>query len=144
MNFIIVSAVGTNFKQQRLKAWQPILTASTALPLFFIIGIVFIPIGAVLLVASDKVSTRCCVKIDIAGENFICDKQKDVSLHKWQSVACKCSLELKLEKICRRSMKLELIIVDLSFPVFKTNVRDVVSSVYICLLCLYNFIEPQL
>ena len=46
----------TNFKQQRLKAWQPILTASTALPLFFIIGVVFIPIGAVLLVASDKVS----------------------------------------------------------------------------------------
>ncbi|KAJ7392111.1 hypothetical protein OS493_013478 [Desmophyllum pertusum] len=48
----------TNFKQQRLKAWQPILTASTALPLFFIIGIVFIPIGAVLLVASDKVQEK--------------------------------------------------------------------------------------
>ncbi|XP_073234629.1 cell cycle control protein 50A-like isoform X1 [Porites lutea] len=45
----------TNFKQQRLKAWQPILTASTALPLFFVIGVVFIPIGAVLLVTSDKV-----------------------------------------------------------------------------------------
>ncbi|XP_078368787.1 cell cycle control protein 50A-like isoform X2 [Oculina patagonica] len=48
----------TNFKQQRLKAWQPILTASTALPLFFIIGLVFIPIGAVLLVASDKVQEK--------------------------------------------------------------------------------------
>lgn len=47
----------TNFKQQRLKAWQPILTARTALPLFFIIGVVFIPIGSVLLVASDNVST---------------------------------------------------------------------------------------
>ncbi|KAK2566171.1 Cell cycle control protein 50A [Acropora cervicornis] len=44
----------SNFKQQRLRAWQPILTASTALPLFFVIGVVFIPIGAVLLVASDK------------------------------------------------------------------------------------------
>lgn len=49
-------SLDTNFKQQRLKAWQPILTASTALPLFFTIGVVFIPIGAVLLVASDKVS----------------------------------------------------------------------------------------
>ena len=47
----------TNFKQQRLKAWQPILTARTALPLFFIIGVVFIPIGSVLLAASDNVST---------------------------------------------------------------------------------------
>lgn len=58
--FIIISyqfiSLDTNFKQQRLKAWQPILTASTALPLFFTIGVVFIPIGAVLLVASDKVS----------------------------------------------------------------------------------------
>jgi len=46
----------TNFKQQRLKAWQPILTARTALPLFFCIGVVFIPIGSVLLAASDNVS----------------------------------------------------------------------------------------
>lgn len=48
----------SNFKQQRLRAWQPILTASTALPLFFVIGVVFIPIGAVLLVASDKVQEQ--------------------------------------------------------------------------------------
>lgn len=50
--------IDTAFKQQRLKAWQPILTASTALPVFFIVGIVFVPIGAVLLVASDGVSTK--------------------------------------------------------------------------------------
>ena len=95
MNFIIVSAVDTNFKQQRLKAWQPILTASTALPLFFIIGIVFIPIGAVLLVASDKVSMRSYVKINLAGENFICDKQKDVSLN-YALASCSVEIENKL------------------------------------------------
>lgn len=57
MIFTVVFISDTNFKQQRLKAWQPILTARTALPLFFMIGVVFIPIGAVLLVASDNVST---------------------------------------------------------------------------------------
>lgn len=43
------------FKQQRLPAWQPILTAGTVLPTFFVIGITFIPIGVGLLYYSDKV-----------------------------------------------------------------------------------------
>ncbi|XP_076341072.1 cell cycle control protein 50A isoform X1 [Tachypleus tridentatus] len=43
------------FKQQKLQAWQPILTAGTVLPSFFIIGLAFIPIGIGLLVSSDKV-----------------------------------------------------------------------------------------
>ncbi|XP_057664557.1 cell cycle control protein 50A isoform X1 [Diorhabda carinulata] len=43
------------FKQQRLPAWQPILTAGTVLPSFFIIGIAFIPVGIGLLYFSDEV-----------------------------------------------------------------------------------------
>ncbi|KAG4065400.1 hypothetical protein HA402_002798 [Bradysia odoriphaga] len=43
------------FKQQRLPAWQPMLTAGTVLPTFFIIGIAFIPIGAALLYFSNEV-----------------------------------------------------------------------------------------
>ncbi|XP_044737780.1 cell cycle control protein 50A [Chrysoperla carnea] len=43
------------FKQQRLPAWQPILTAGTVLPTFFVIGIAFIPIGVGLLYFSDEV-----------------------------------------------------------------------------------------
>jgi hypothetical protein len=39
----------TAFKQQRLKAWQPILTPKTVLPTLFIIGIIFAPIGALLI-----------------------------------------------------------------------------------------------
>jgi len=46
----------TAFKQQRLKAWQPILTPKTVLPTFFLIGIIFAPIGGVLIWASNKVS----------------------------------------------------------------------------------------
>ncbi|KAG9238454.1 ligand-effect modulator 3 family [Amylocarpus encephaloides] len=45
----------TAFRQQRLKAWQPILTPKTVLPLFFAIGIVFAPIGGGLLFASNVV-----------------------------------------------------------------------------------------
>ncbi|TVY29263.1 Meiotically up-regulated protein [Lachnellula hyalina] len=45
----------TAFRQQRLKAWQPILTPKTVLPLFFAIGIIFAPIGGGLLYASAVV-----------------------------------------------------------------------------------------
>ncbi|TDG41988.1 hypothetical protein AWZ03_011585 [Drosophila navojoa] len=53
------------FKQQRLPAWQPVLTARTVLPTFFIIGILFVPIGVVLLHFSNSANeliidyTRC-------------------------------------------------------------------------------------
>ncbi|KAF9909521.1 hypothetical protein EC991_008503 [Linnemannia zychae] len=46
----------TAFKQQRLKAWQPILTPKTVLPTFILVGILFAPIGGLLLWASDTVS----------------------------------------------------------------------------------------
>ncbi|KAI8925273.1 CDC50/LEM3 family [Entophlyctis helioformis] len=45
----------TAFKQQRLKAWQPLLTPKTVLPTFFLIGIVFVPLGIGLYLASDRV-----------------------------------------------------------------------------------------
>ncbi|CAG8546445.1 7238_t:CDS:2 [Paraglomus occultum] len=46
----------TAFKQQRLKAWQPILTPKTVLPTLFIVGIIFAPLGGLLLYASNTVS----------------------------------------------------------------------------------------
>ncbi|OWF50738.1 cell cycle control protein 50A-like isoform X3 [Mizuhopecten yessoensis] len=45
----------TKFKQQKLPAWQPILTAGTVLPAFFAIGIAFIPLGIALLITSNSV-----------------------------------------------------------------------------------------
>ncbi|KAJ3070989.1 hypothetical protein HDU98_005951 [Podochytrium sp. JEL0797] len=45
----------TAFKQQRLKAWQPILTPKTVLPAFFLLGVVFVPIGVGLYIASNNV-----------------------------------------------------------------------------------------
>ncbi|GMT23613.1 hypothetical protein PFISCL1PPCAC_14910, partial [Pristionchus fissidentatus] len=45
----------TPLRQQKLAAWQPILTASTVLPTVFCVGIVFIPIGIALVLASQGV-----------------------------------------------------------------------------------------
>jgi len=45
----------TAFKQQQLKAWQPILTPVPVIISFLVIGIAFIPIGSVLLAASNSV-----------------------------------------------------------------------------------------
>lgn len=47
----------TAFKQQRLKAWQPILTPKAVLPTLFLIGIIFAPIGAVIVWGSGRVTT---------------------------------------------------------------------------------------
>jgi hypothetical protein len=46
----------TAFKQQRLKAWQPILTPKTVLPTLFIIGIIFAFIGGLLIWGSSLVT----------------------------------------------------------------------------------------
>lgn len=45
----------TPFKQQRLKAWQPILTPSWVIGTFALLGVLFIPIGYVLLEQSNGV-----------------------------------------------------------------------------------------
>lgn len=64
----------TAFKQQRLKAWQPILTPKTVLPTFFLIGLIFAPIGAVLYYYASQVSeftldyTQCYQQTDTIAE----------------------------------------------------------------------------
>jgi hypothetical protein len=45
----------TAFRQQRLKAWQPILTTKTVIIIYFVFGIVFMPIGGLLLWANSLV-----------------------------------------------------------------------------------------
>ncbi|KAI6221930.1 Protein CBR-CHAT-1 [Aphelenchoides fujianensis] len=45
----------SRLRQQKLSAWQPILTAYTAIPAIFVTGLVFIPVGVVLLIAAESV-----------------------------------------------------------------------------------------
>lgn len=49
----------TPFKQQKLKAWQPILTPNWVIGTFAIVGLIFIPIGVVLNTESDNVRVCC-------------------------------------------------------------------------------------
>ncbi|KAG0224087.1 hypothetical protein BGW41_005247 [Actinomortierella wolfii] len=66
----------TAFKQQRLKAWQPILTPRTVLPTLIIIGLIFAPLGGLLLkdpcdrvkVAEIDIDYTACNK---AGATFV-------------------------------------------------------------------------
>ena len=46
------------FKQQKLKAWQPILTPNWVVGTFLCIAVVFIPVGIVLLGASADVRIK--------------------------------------------------------------------------------------
>ncbi|TMS38465.1 hypothetical protein L596_005185 [Steinernema carpocapsae] len=46
----------SRLRQQKLPAWQPILNATTVIPLIFGVGIVFLPLGVVLFMASNGVT----------------------------------------------------------------------------------------
>ena len=95
----------SKFKQQALPAWQPILTAGTVLPTFFVIGVAFIPIGVGLMYFSDTVKevsieyTDCNVDRDA---NKMC---KDVITNLDEGYTnglrnqCNCTLLIKEEDI---------------------------------------------
>lgn len=88
------------FKQQRLPAWQPILTAGTVLPTFFVIGIAFIPVGVGLLYFSDEVQervidyTNCISNNEARDHNLRCT---DVIAAN-SSTECYCLLTFVLPK----------------------------------------------
>ena len=44
----------SRFKQQQLRAWQPILTPAWVIGTFFVIGAIFVPLGLVLMNVSDE------------------------------------------------------------------------------------------
>lgn len=45
------------FRQQRLKAWQPIMTPFKVVAIFVAIGVAFIPTGVTILHTSNNVRT---------------------------------------------------------------------------------------
>ncbi|XP_067900757.1 cell cycle control protein 50A-like isoform X2 [Heterodontus francisci] len=84
----------TAFKQQRLPAWQPILTAGTVLPAFFIIGLIFIPIGIGLFVTSNNIKE---FEIDYTGTepHSPCN---NCSLNALWNTTCTCDVHFQLEQ----------------------------------------------
>lgn len=92
-----------SFKQQNLPAWQPILTAGTVLPTFFLIGVTFVPIGFGLLMSSLSVQEFTLDYTD-------CRSIKDISKTCESIVAlnasrsCECLLEFELPEDFRREV----------------------------------------
>ncbi|CAL4157023.1 unnamed protein product, partial [Meganyctiphanes norvegica] len=93
------------FKQQRLPAWQPILTADTVLPAFFLIGLLFIPLGVALLYFSENVQEfqldyTDCPQVDgplnaslaTSGPRKCSDVIQDPGMP-----PCKCRIPFRLE-----------------------------------------------
>ncbi|KAJ9601194.1 hypothetical protein L9F63_000662 [Diploptera punctata] len=79
------------FKQQRLPAWQPILTAGTVLPTFFVIGIAFVPVGIGLLFFSDKVDEVMIDYTDCTNDGVKCS---DIIAN--TTGGCSCILDFEI------------------------------------------------
>ena len=84
------------FKQQRLPAWQPILTAGTVLPTFFVIGIAFIPVGIGLLYFSDTVNERTIDYTECKSTAPPFSKCADI-LNNQPEYPCNCSVSFELK-----------------------------------------------
>ncbi|XP_041456432.1 cell cycle control protein 50A-like isoform X2 [Lytechinus variegatus] len=90
----------TAFKQQRLPAWQPILTAGTVLPMFFLVGIVFVPLGVGFLVTSNNVQevildyTRACTYLNETNGTNTC-----IDFYTYpenENSSCTCTMKFEL------------------------------------------------
>lgn len=75
---------GDKFRQQKLDAWQPIMTPWKVIILFTAIGISFIPTGVTLWSASNKVTVRTRhfrqsdelnLNVDFLLLNYLCDNR---------------------------------------------------------------------
>lgn len=96
VDFLLICNVADSaFKQQRLTAWQPILTAGTVLPTFFVIGILFIPVGIGLWFFSENVK-----EITIAYTHCISTKENRTCadiLKENSSAVCHCEVPFTLD-----------------------------------------------
>lgn len=88
-----------------MPAWQPVLTAGTVLPTFFIIGIAFIPVGIALLYFSDEVRehiidyTNClpsdpAQRIGADNTNRTCAQ----IIADDEMAQCQCNIDFTLER----------------------------------------------
>jgi len=92
----------SDFSQQKLPAWQPILTAGTVLPAFFVIGIAFVAVGVGLLHFSNKVLeydveyTKCMSTVQT---EMMCKDVVNASLltNTTAKVPCKCVVTIDIE-----------------------------------------------
>lgn len=95
----LVNKSKPSFKQQNLPAWQPILTAGTVLPTFFLIGVAFVPIGIGLLMSSTTVQEKI-----IDYTDCISSSQPGRTCASILPQHCICQLNFELEQDFRREI----------------------------------------
>ncbi|XP_037342431.2 cell cycle control protein 50B isoform X1 [Pungitius pungitius] len=85
----------TAFTQQRLPAWQPMLSAGIVIPGFVLIGLAFIGIGVALFVTSKSIQE---LEIDYTGfeKDSACYKCSDQ-----KPVTCLCQLNFTVESLLK-------------------------------------------
>ncbi|CAL8094992.1 unnamed protein product [Calicophoron daubneyi] len=91
----------TRFRQQRIKAWRPILTARGVFPIFLGIGALFLPLGVVFLVVSSKVSETVieythCERIDGSARTF-CSEEVRTPAFYLNYESCPCQINFTLD-----------------------------------------------
>ncbi|KRZ38792.1 Cell cycle control protein 50B, partial [Trichinella pseudospiralis] len=89
-------SVDSKFRQQKLSAWQPILTAGSVLPTFFVIGLAFIPIGVALLIASNNVQELVIDYTDCMMEEKLCKDEISDPTKIMENPPCRCLLAFEL------------------------------------------------
>jgi len=67
------------FRQQRLKAWQPILTPKPVITAFFLVGAIFIIIGVIILTSSHAVWEKDFIYYDPANTSSPCKQGEGVA-----------------------------------------------------------------
>jgi len=88
----------SKFKQQQLPAWQPILTAGTVLPTFFVIGIAFVPIGVGLMYFSNQVHEVVVDYTDCNRSDIPEKKCSSVITEAGWDGSNKCICEIEIEE----------------------------------------------
>lgn len=83
-----------SFRQQNLPAWQPILTANTVLPTFFLIGVAFVPIGIGLLMSSAAVQE---VALDYTDCKSIQNPQVTCASSVFENCTCQIDFDIDRE-----------------------------------------------
>ncbi|XP_013919628.1 PREDICTED: cell cycle control protein 50B-like [Thamnophis sirtalis] len=86
----------TAFTQQRLPAWQPLLTAGTVLPLFFGLGLAFLAIGLSLFFTSEKIKELELDYTGTPGNNCSNCARLTNSSDPRRVRSCQCGLTFKL------------------------------------------------
>jgi len=95
----------SDFSQQKLPAWQPILTAGTVLPAFFVIGIAFVAIGVGLLHFSNQVleydvNYTQCPSLDPLDNGKMCKDVVNATINDPtanKNKTCQCSVDIEIE-----------------------------------------------